>query len=80
MAFETQVLAAALFVLLVQPCNQNQITNLNLFRSFVPMGAERNEAMVVAAMKYMSSLNFVWQRTRRVKKNLRICAEEGNPV
>ena len=39
-----------------------------------------NEALSVAAMKYMSSLNFVWQRTRRAKKNLRICAEEGNPV
>ena len=33
--------------------------------------------MAVAGMKYMSSLNFVWQRTRRAKKNMRICAEEG---
>ena len=29
MAFETQVLAVALFVLLMQRCNQNQVTNLN---------------------------------------------------
>ena len=35
--------------------------------------------MVEASMKYMSSLNFVWQRTRRAKKNLRICANEGEP-
>ena len=66
-------------MLIVQHYNQNQVTNLNLLRSFVPLGAG-NEAMTVAAMKYMSSLNFVWQRTRRAKKNLRICAEEGNPV
>ena len=31
-------------------------------------------------MKYMSSLNFVWQRTRRAKKNMRICAEEGTSM
>lgn len=51
-------------------------------RSLVPVvGAGRgsNEAMAVAGMKYMSSLNFVWQRTRRAKKNMRICAEEGEP-
>ena len=29
MAFETQVLAVALFVLLMQPFNQNQVTDLN---------------------------------------------------
>ena len=37
-----------------------------------------DEKMAVASMNYMSSFNFVWQRTRRAKKNLKICAEEGN--
>lgn len=38
-----------------------------------------DEKMAVASMNYMSSFNFVWQRTRRAKKNLKICAEEGEP-
>ena len=37
-----------------------------------------NEALTAGAMKYLSSFNFVWQRTRRARKNLRICAKEGN--
>jgi len=48
-------------------------------RSFVPMGHGSDEKMAVAGMNYMSSFNFVWQRTRRAKKNLGICAEEGEP-
>jgi len=48
-------------------------------RSFIPNMKSGNESLTLAGMKYMSSTNFLWQRTRRAVKNMGIAAEEGEP-